>query len=169
MAVYQLNEQQILPARSEEVWDFISSPANLREITPAYMGFEITSRDLPEKMYPGMIITYRVKPVLGIPLTWVTEITHVKPGVYFVDEQRVGPYVMWHHEHFIEPLETGVRMRDRVTYRLPLGILGRLAHRIFIRKQLEGIFNHRRKALEKRFGGSNYPSEQLETSNMAGI
>jgi len=87
------------------VWDFISSPANLKKITPDHMGFDITSGELPAKMYPGMIISYKVSPLLGLKMTWVTEITHVKEGAYFVDEQRVGPYALWHHEHFIEPIE----------------------------------------------------------------
>lgn len=152
MGVYHLHEQQIIPASLEQVWDYISSPRNLKEITPAYMGFEITSDNLPEKMYPGMIITYRVRPLLGIKMTWVTEITHVQSMRYFVDEQRIGPYAMWHHEHFIEPAENGVLMRDLVTYRLPLGFLGRLAHRLFIKEQLKEIFDYRKAFLEKKYG-----------------
>ncbi|MBT8229532.1 MAG: SRPBCC family protein, partial [Bacteroidia bacterium] len=92
MAFYQLNEKQFVPATIDEVWDFISSPANLKEITPDYMGFDITSKDLPEKMYPGMIISYKVSPLLGIKMTWVTEITQVRDKEFFIDEQRVGPY-----------------------------------------------------------------------------
>jgi ligand-binding SRPBCC domain-containing protein len=149
--VYQLRKQQVLAAGMEEVWDFISSPSNLPEITPPHMKFEITSFEMPEKMYPGMIVTYRLKPVSWIRVAWVTEITHMRQGEYFVDEQRAGPYTMWHHEHFIEPVENGVQMTDIVTYRLPLGFLGRLAHRLFIRRQLEEIFLHRKEALENWF------------------
>jgi len=154
MSVYQLHAEQIIPATMEEVWDFISSPRNLREITPPYMGFEVTSNRLPEKMYPGMIITYHVRPLLGIRMGWVTEITHVEHMKYFVDEQRVGPYSLWHHEHWIEPVKDGVLMRDLVTYRLPLGPLGRLAHRLLVKKKLDGIFDYRKKFLEKKYGKS---------------
>lgn len=152
MAFYQLRTSQKIPATVERVWDFISSPANLSKITPEHMGFDITSGDLPERMYPGMVISYKVSPLLGIKMTWVTEITHVEEGVYFVDEQRVGPYALWHHEHFIEPIEGGVLMRDIVSYSPPLGFLGALANAIVIRHQLKGIFAYRHKAVEALFG-----------------
>jgi ligand-binding SRPBCC domain-containing protein len=151
MSFQQLIKTQIVPATIDEVWDFISSPANLKEITPDYMGFDIMSKDLPEKMYPGMIISYKVRPLLGIPMTWVTEITHVVDKMYFVDEQRVGPYALWHHQHFIEPAEQGVLMTDIVSYKSPLGFLGSIANALFIRRQLEGIFAYREKVLKKRF------------------
>jgi len=151
MAFYELKKKQFVPATIDEVWDFISSPKNLKEITPDYMGFDIMSEDLPEKMYPGLIISYKVRPLLGIPMTWVTEITHVVEKKYFVDEQRVGPYALWHHQHFIEPHENGVMMKDIVTYRPPLGFLGSMANMLFIKKQLEGIFKYREAALKKRF------------------
>lgn len=151
MAFYQLIKKQFVPANIDEIWDFISSPKNLKEITPDYMGFDITSKDLPEKMYAGMIITYKVRPFLGIPMTWVTEITHVSEKKYFVDEQRVGPYALWHHQHFIEPVEKGVMMTDIVSYKPPLGFLGSIANALFIRKQLEGIFDYRKEQLDKQF------------------
>ena len=151
MAIYQLTKIQLVHASIDQVWDFISSPYNLKEITPDYMGFDITSENLPEKMYPGMIISYKVRPVLGIPMTWVTEITHVDEKRYFVDEQRIGPYAMWHHEHHIEPHNDGVMMTDIVTYRPPLGFLGRLANALFISSQLEGIFAYRVDAIKKHF------------------
>ncbi|MFO7575253.1 MAG: SRPBCC family protein [Bacteroidales bacterium] len=152
MAFYQLIKTQKLPAPINEVWDFISSPANLKKITPKHMGFNITNNTGEEKMYPGMIIIYKVSPLLGIKLNWVTEITHVRDFEYFVDEQRVGPYSMWHHQHKIEPIEGGVLMTDIVTYQPPLGFLGALANKMFIKKQLEQIFDYRTIALEKRFG-----------------
>ncbi len=151
MAFCQLIKKQFVPATIDEVWDFISSPANLKEITPDYMGFDITSKDLPEKMYAGMIISYNVRPLLGIPVTWVTEITHVEEKRYFVDEQRVGPYSMWHHQHLIEPHENGVMMTDIVSYKPPLGFLGSIANVLFIRRQLEGIFAYREEALKKKY------------------
>ena len=152
MGFHQLIRHQDIPASIGEVWDFICRPENLREITPAYMGFEIISSEVPEVMYPGMIIAYKVRPVAGIPMTWVTEITHIEEGRYFVDEQRVGPYALWHHEHLLEPIEGGVRMTDIVSYRLPMGPLGDLVHALFVRRQLNSIFKFRIVAVEKRFG-----------------
>ncbi|MDR4988467.1 MAG: SRPBCC family protein [Bacteroidales bacterium] len=151
MAIYQLKKQQFVRAGIDEVWDFISSPANLKTITPPHMGFDITSGDLPEKMYPGMIIMYKVKPLAGIPLTWVTEITQVVEKMYFIDEQRVGPYALWHHQHFLEETEHGVIMTDIVSYKPPFYLLGRLANALFIRKQLNAIFDYREKALRQVF------------------
>lgn len=151
MGFYQLHKTQFIPAPIETVWDFISSPKNLREITPDYMGFEITSGNLAEKMYQGMIISYNVKPVLGIKMLWVTEITHIEEMRYFVDEQRIGPYSLWHHQHFLEQTDDGVIMSDIVSYSPPFGIFGALAKRIFIGRQLENIFNYRQNELNKRF------------------
>jgi len=133
MGSYQLHKTQRIPANLDEVWDFISSPANLKKITPRYMGFDITSELLAPKMYPGMIISYKVSPILGIKMTWVTEITHIKDKEYFVDEQRVGPYAIWHHEHKIESIEGGVLMTDIVTYKPPLCFLGSIANSVLIK------------------------------------
>jgi ligand-binding SRPBCC domain-containing protein len=156
--MYQLKAEQFIPASRDEVWEFISSPANLKRITPGYMGFDITSGDLPDKMYSGMIISYRVSPVAGIKTTWVTEITHIEEGKYFVDEQRVGPYAMWHHEHHLQEVDGGVMMRDIVSYRPPMGILGAVANRLFIRKKLKGIFDFRVRAIEEIFPGESSES-----------
>ena len=152
MAYYQLIKKQNIPASIDEIWDFISSPSNLKEITPKHMGFEVTGNTGKGQMYPGMIITYKVSPLLGIKLNWVTEITHVKDKEYFVDEQRIGPYTMWHHEHKIEPIAGGIMMTDIVTYQPPMGILGAIANTLFIKKQLEEIFCYRTVALENIFG-----------------
>mgnify|MGYP002713058480 CR=1 FL=1 len=152
MAVYQFYAEQKVPVGIDEIWDFISSPKNLKKITPEYMGFDITTKHLAEKAYPGMIITYKVRPVLGIKITWVTEITHVMDNVYFVDEQRHGPYRMWHHEHKIFPIEGGTLMTDLVTYQPPFGLLGRIANSLSIRKKINEIFEYRRKALISIFG-----------------
>jgi ligand-binding SRPBCC domain-containing protein len=152
MAFYQLIRTQKLPVSVNEIWKFVSSPVNLKEITPPHMGFKITSISSDGEMYAGMIISYKVSPLPGIKLNWVTEITNVKKGVYFVDEQRVGPYSMWHHEHRLEPIDGGVLMTDIVTYQPPFGIFGALANGLFIKKQLQRIFDYRFKALEKRFG-----------------
>ena len=135
----------------DEVWDFISSPANLKEITPDHMGFDITSKNMPEKMYQGMIISYKVSPLLGIKTDWVTEITHLKEKEYFVDEQRLGPYKMWHHQHKLEPVKDGVIMHDIITYIPPMGFIGAIANSLVIKNKLEEIFEYRRVAVEKRF------------------
>ena len=152
MAFYQLRKEQFIPASLDEVWDFVSRPSNLKQITPEHMGFDITSAGLPDKMYPGMIITYNVKPLFGIKMRWVTEITQVEEKRYFVDEQRSGPYSMWHHQHILEEVEGGVLMKDIVSYKPPMGFLGAIANRVMIRRQLAAIFDYRTKALEKKFG-----------------
>ncbi len=152
MAFYQLRFEQKIPAPLEQVWGFISSPANLKKITPEHMGFDIITEGMPEKMYEGMIISYRVKPLPGIPVKWVTEITHVETNRYFVDEQRIGPYSLWHHEHFLIPVDGGVLMKDIISYKPPFGFLGAIANTFFIQKKLKDIFLHRKHALEKIFG-----------------
>jgi ligand-binding SRPBCC domain-containing protein len=152
MALFQLYKEQKIPASLEEVWEFISSPKNLKKITPDYMGFDVTTKDLPDKMYPGMIISYIVKPLFGIKTTWVTEITHVKENEFFVDEQRVGPYSIWHHQHKIEAIEGGTLMSDIVSYKPPLGFLGNIANSLIIEKKIDEIFDYREKALIELFG-----------------
>jgi len=162
MAFYQLRTAQRIPATVEEIWDFISSPRNLKKITPEYMGFDITSEDLPEKMYEGMIISYRVNPLKGFNTTWVTEITHVRDKSYFVDEQRIGPYAMWHHQHILEPVDGGVLMKDIVSYRPPMGFLGAVANRLLIKRKLKEIFDYRTLAIEKQFGKWKERGEEPE-------
>jgi len=152
MPVYTKHETLKIPATIDRVWDFISSPQNLTHITPEYMGFDITTKNLPEKVYAGMIISYIVKPLLGIRMRWVTEITHVSELKYFVDEQRFGPYAMWHHQHIIEAIEGGVLMTDIVDYQPPMGFMGAIANQLFIKKQLNEIFTFRTKKLEEHFG-----------------
>lgn len=151
MAVFQLKFEQLLSAGIDEVWDFISNPANLKKITPEYMGFNIQSGQIPDKMYEGQIIIYKVSPLLKIPMTWVTEITHVKEKEYFVDEQLLGPYKLWHHEHFIEETENGVLMKDILTYSPPFGILGNIANSLVIENKIKQIFDFREKKLKEIF------------------
>jgi len=151
MGFYQFQKKQILPATIDEIWDFISSPRNLKEITPDYMGFDIISADLPEKMYPGMIISYKVKPLAGIPVTWVTEITEVSEKKFFVDQQRIGPYAFWHHQHFIEPQGNDVLMTDIVSYKPPMGFLGSIANSVIISRKIREIFGYRESVLRNRF------------------
>ena len=151
--VYTLQTKQKLPISLAEAWDFFSTPKNLQKITPEYLGFKILSKpDFLEKAYAGQIIHYKVHPLLGIPLHWVTEIKHVEDQSFFVDEQRFGPYAFWHHQHHFKAVEGGVEMVDLIHYKLPLGILGRLANFIFVRRQLEGIFTFRTQRLVELFG-----------------
>ena len=116
------------------------------------MNFTITSKELPEKIYPGMLISYTVSPLLRIPMTWLAEITQVEEQELFIDEQRMGPYKMWHHQHFLEEIHQGVLMKDIVSYIPPLGIVGSLANRLIIIPKLEEIFAYRKVALDKKFG-----------------
>lgn len=151
MAFYQFQKEQFIKASINEAWDFISSPQNLKKITPGKMGFDIRTPNLPDKIYEGMIISYKVSPLWGIPTTWVTEITHIRDNSYFVDEQRVGPYSIWHHQHFILPVENGILMRDIVSYKPPFGLLGRIANTLLIKNKLTEIFDYRAKVLENIF------------------
>ncbi|MDG1715422.1 SRPBCC family protein [Lacinutrix sp.] len=151
MKIYTLHKKQNLPITKEKAWEFLSSPKNLKTITPDYMGFNILSgADRP--MFSGQIIQYIVTPILGIKTKWVTEITHVEEGKYFVDEQRFGPYALWHHKHFINEIDGGVEMEDIIDYKVPLGILGQLVHPILVKPKLEEIFNYRTQKLEELFG-----------------
>lgn len=149
---YSLKTVQRMPITMDAAWDFFSNPANLSAITPPYMGFQIISKHHGERMYPGQIIEYKVRPLLGIPLYWMTEITHVVDRKLFVDEQRFGPYTLWHHQHHFTEIDGGVEMTDIVHYRLPLWVLGDVAQALFVRRQLEGIFKYRYAAVEQRFG-----------------
>jgi ligand-binding SRPBCC domain-containing protein len=151
MKIYTLHQKQNLPISIETAWDFLSDPRNLKTITPEYMGFNILSgADRP--MFAGQIIQYIVKPVMGIKTKWVTEITHSVKNEYFVDEQRFGPYALWHHKHFIKEIDGGVEMEDIIDYKLPFGILGQWVHPIIVKPKLDEIFNFRRKKLETLFG-----------------
>jgi len=151
MKIYTLHKKQNLPITINEAWDFLSNPKNLKTITPDYMGFNILA-GAGKPMFPGQIIQYIVTPVMGIKTKWVTEITHVKDKSYFVDEQRFGPYALWHHKHFIKEIDGGVEMEDIIDYKLPFGILGQLMHPILVKPKLEEIFNYRTTKLEELFG-----------------
>jgi ligand-binding SRPBCC domain-containing protein len=150
LKIYTLKKTQIVPTTLEKAWEYFSTPKNLQNITPSYMGFEITSDLGDGKMYPGQIITYKVTPLLGIPMRWVTEITHVDQGRYFVDEQRFGPYALWHHQHWFKDVKDGVEMIDIVNYGLPFDPFGRIAAP-FVNSKLEEIFDFRFKKVEELF------------------
>lgn len=153
MKTYTKLFEQKLPISLDEAWDFFSSPLNLSKITPKSMNFTITS-DYTErtKMYAGMLITYKVSPLWGIKMDWVTEITHVKPGEYFIDEQRFGPFALWHHEHHFKAIDGGVLMTDKLIYGVPFGIIGQIANALVVQKQTNDIFSYREKAVEEMWG-----------------
>ena len=150
--VYSIKTVQKIPISIETAWDFFSKPDNLKHITPTNLGFNIISKHHGERMYAGQIIEYTVMPILGIPLYWMTEITQVAHQQYFIDEQRFGPYSMWHHQHHFKAIEGGVEMTDIVHYKLPLWFLGDIANTILVKNQLKGIFNFRYQAVEEKFG-----------------
>lgn len=152
MKIFQHKTSQKLNISKNDAWDFFSNPANLSKITPNWLGFQVTS-SLPEKMYAGLIITYLVRPLWNIPQIWVTEITHLHAPNYFVDEQRFGPYKMWHHEHIFKETDDGkILMEDIISYAVPFGFIGNIVNKIIIAKKINEIFSFRRKVLEKMFG-----------------
>ena len=141
-----------MPITLQQAWSFFSRPDNLKDITPAHLGFVIKSSHHGDSMYAGQIIEYIVKPVLGIPLYWMTEITHVVEGKYFVDEQRFGPYSLWHHQHHFKEISGGVEMTDIVHYKVPFWFLGDVANSFVVKQQLKKIFDFRYEVVEKKFG-----------------
>jgi ligand-binding SRPBCC domain-containing protein len=149
---YALKFVQRVPCSIEDAWQFFSDPANLVKITPSAFDFKMTSKYHGEKMYPGQIIEYTVKPVLGIPLYWMTEITHVEHLQFFVDEQRYGPYAFWHHQHLFKQIEGGVEMTDIVHYKIPFWFLGDIANAIVVKKKLENVFGYRYDQITMIFG-----------------
>ncbi|MBL7832598.1 MAG: SRPBCC family protein [Cyclobacteriaceae bacterium] len=151
MKVYTLIRTQVLPISITEAWEFFSSPKNLEKITPSKMNFRILHISGGDKAYPGQIIRYKVKALPLISVTWVTEITYVQEPHYFVDDQRVGPFAIWHHQHSFREVENGVEMTDEVTYGIPFGPLGTLAHWLFVKRDLNTIFSYRYEVLERYF------------------
>ncbi|UAY51243.1 SRPBCC family protein [Ferruginibacter albus] len=148
---YHLYREQKLHCDIKTAWDFFSSPMNLSKITPKEMNFTVLSNYNEEQIFEGMIIDYKVSPVLGIPLKWRTKISHVEWNKSFTDFQEKGPYKYWNHFHEFITNKDSVLMKDTVNYELPFGVLGSIAHTIFVRKKLETIFNFRYKVLEKLF------------------
>ena len=151
MKIFKIHTKQKLPITIEEGWGFLSNPKNLSCITPNYMKFKITDCDF-KPVYQGQIIQYTVRPLLNIPLKWVTEITHVVNENYFVDEQRFGPYSLWHHKHFLREIDGGIEMEDIIHYKIPLGFIGEFLNFLFIKNQLKEIFEYRRNKLIEIFG-----------------
>ena len=154
MPYTQIIREQLVKTNIDKLWSFVSSPKNLEKITPNYMKFNITSNNKNEAMYSGMIISYKVTPLLKLPLKWVTEITHLEEKKFFVDEQRIGPYKMWHHEHIFKIKENGVLMKDIVTYIPPFGLMGKIANYLFIKRRVNQIFDYRNKIITQIFNNS---------------
>jgi len=153
LKTYRLEFTQKLPVDLAAAWDFFSSPMNLAEITPTDMTFDVTSPNMEgTKIYPGLIITYKVAPIAGIKLNWVTEITHVKDQAYFIDEQRFGPFAFWHHQHHFEKIEGGVLMHDILHYGIGWGPIGAIADAIMVNKKINEIFKFRYQKVADLFG-----------------
>ncbi len=151
--VYTLRREQILPVEPQALWHFLSRPENLNVITPPWLRFEIRS-SVPERMFDGLLVRYRVRlPIFGAQ-DWLTEIKHIREGESFVDEQRAGPYRLWYHYHAIKPHEKGSVMHDTVTYQLPFGPIGDLVHAAIIKRQLKAIFDYRFQALDALFSAA---------------
>lgn len=155
MKIYNIKRNQLLPITLSEAWAFFSTPNNLSKITPKEMGFEILYISGGDKMYTGQIIRYFVRVLPLIKLHWVTEIKYVSEPNYFVDEQRFGPYALWHHQHHFKEVDGGVEMVDEVNYAIPFGIIGRLAAWLFVEREVNSIFDFRFKTVEAYFKKDN--------------
>lgn len=155
----KLERRQVLPITLQQAWDFFTRPENLNGITPADLHFTIVSQ-VPEQVYAGLIIHYKIKPLAGIALSWTTEITHVVPLQYFIDEQRFGPYKFWHHEHHFKEVAGGVEMHDLVWYAVGKSFAGTIAHKLWVRRKLEDIFNYRQKIIATDIFPGSKPSAQ---------
>ncbi len=151
MKIYHLKRTQVLPISLAEAWEFFSTPKNLSKITPAEMGFQILYISGGEKAYAGQIIRYKVSILPGIKVHWVTEITQVKEPLHFIDEQRFGPYALWHHQHHFKEVIGGVEMTDELNYAIPFGFLGRMVHWLFVGREVNRIFEYRYRVLEQYF------------------
>jgi ligand-binding SRPBCC domain-containing protein len=151
MKLYMMDHRQVIRASIGDVWSFFSDPHNLAKLTPPWLNL-VVPEDIPHQVYPGMIITYRIRAFSGIPASWVTEITHIIEEQLFVDEQRFGPYRFWHHQHHFRETDAGIEVRDLIHYSLPLGTLGRFAHAVLVRARLKEIFDYRVNAIRTAFG-----------------
>jgi ligand-binding SRPBCC domain-containing protein len=163
MASHSIKAVQNIPASLDAVWDFFSNPANLQTITPPEMRFRVISKHHGDKIYPGQVIEYKVSPLLNVPLYWMTEITHVKDKEYFIDEQRKGPYRLWHHQHHFREIAGGVEMTDIVHYRNP-AVIGGMANLLFVRGRLKKIFEYRFRKVEEVFGKWSDSAMMIEFS-----
>ena len=151
MPYTRIERNQVVKTDLDSLWDFMSSPKNLSKITPKSMNFQITSNNQDEKIYAGMIISYKVTPLLRIPITWITKITQVKEKTFFVDEQKTGPYKIWNHQHIFKEVDEGILITDIITYIPPLGFIGKIANQIFIKDRVNYIFDYRKEIIDKIF------------------
>ena len=156
MKLYTLESNQFINKPIEEVFQFFSKPEILSVITPAKLGFKILSPN-PIKMEVGRLIDYNIY-LMGIPIHWRTLITDYEPPNMFVDQQIKGPYAMWHHTHTFHKVKGGVEIKDRVVYSIPFGFLGRLLNYLWIKRDLNNIFLHRKKVIDKLFENNDYKS-----------
>lgn len=153
MKVYHLSRKLRLPITQDVAWAFFSNPATLSQLTPPDSKMVDESVELPKKIHAGMLQVFRVSPMKWLPaVRWAAEITHVDAPNYFVDEQKIGPFAFWHHRHSVTPVASGVEIGDLVHYAMPFGILGEWVHALFVRKQLERLFDYRQQMLEEFFG-----------------
>lgn len=150
--MHKLYFSQKLPIDLQQAWEFFSTPTNLEKITPPGLALKIKDDYNQKKIYPGQVIVYSVNPLWKISMEWVTEIVAVQEPVYFIDEQKFGPYSFWHHEHWLTPIPNGVFMEDIIYYKVPFGVLGKALHHFKIKKDLSDIFSYRYQILEKMFG-----------------
>lgn len=154
MKIYSFRFLQNIPVGLDEAWTFFSSPFNLAKITPS-VGFSITSDIQPDEiMYPGILISYTVAPLVGIKMNWLTEITHIREKEYFVDEQRFGPFAFWHHQHHFKEIEGGITMEDILTYAIPYGFIGRIVNSLAVEKKVLDIFKTRENKINEIFNSS---------------
>ena len=151
MSLHRLQTTLTLPITIDKAWEFFSDPANLALITPPEMDFKILTPLFKKETYAGQIIAYDVTPLPMMRTKWVTEITHVSKPSFFVDEQRVGPYQIWHHQHHFEEVNGQLLMTDIVHYQIPLGFIGDLMNHLFISRRIEKIFDYRTKKLTELF------------------
>nr|WP_294859014.1 SRPBCC family protein [uncultured Fluviicola sp.] len=158
--MYQLKRTQLIKADLQTCWKYFSAPANLHVITPDYIDFKVLT-PIPDEMYEGLIIRYTIRPILRIPLGWVSEIKTIRNEGYFIDEQRQGPYKLWHHEHHFKEVEGGVEMTDIITYSMPFGMIGKFVHWLFVKKQLENIFDYRIRKVDELFNSAHYVQSAL--------
>jgi ligand-binding SRPBCC domain-containing protein len=161
--MYQLKRTQFIKADLQTCWKYFSAPANLHIITPNYIDFKVLT-PVPAEMYEGLIIHYTIRPILRIPLGWISEIKTIRDCDYFIDEQRQGPYRIWHHEHHFKEVEGGVEMTDIISYSMPFWIIGKFAHWLFVKKQLENIFDYRIRKVDELFNATHYVESALNGS-----
>lgn len=156
MKLERIQTIQRLPIQIEEAWDFFTSPKNLSLITPHWLDYRL-NLDPPEYLHPGTIISASIRPIPVISTSWISEITHIRPPQFYITEQRVGPFKLWHHEHHFRAIDEGVEIEDIIMYGMHFGMIGSFVHNVYLRKRLHEIFSYRAQTLEQRFGSLRKP------------